>query len=424
MAANILRTGTVAILIAICSQGVVHVTSNDSIPFNMDEWLQYKKHRDFSWNVSVSKPTLTLQQRFLVTVSASIRGNDLPSSEKAYDLYFVLKVADEGNVWTPGYSNTRLAVPPRPGKYHYINAVAGVYLRPGRYTLALIVYDSVTKKGNVQQKKIKVPRPKGNVLPDLDRTLNDVEFTTEVPLKSNTRYSYRGKMSVLAYEPLAAGIEWLPVKTNRRICLDIVANISPGVTYTEAKEFGRSYANPFSILQVASVLSHLGLEHGSIHVSILDALGAKTYFYREDAANLDWRQTGQALLFQGEPDTVDYGELQAQTEASAYLVDTLHKIMDEGSGRPDSESPLKIVLVVSGDLEFAERTPLHQIIPPELRKNPAPVKIFHFRIRNYYGSDNDLDKMLEPANPIKFTFTEACDFRKALADFISRLEEF
>ena len=155
MGANILRTGTVAILIAICSQGIVHATSNDFLPFDMDEWLKYKKHRDFSWNVSVSKPALTLQQRFLVTVSASIRGDDLPSSEKAYDLYFVLKVADEDNVWTPGYSNTRLTVPPRPDKYHYINAVAGVYLRPGQYTLALIVYDSVTKKGNVQQKKIK-----------------------------------------------------------------------------------------------------------------------------------------------------------------------------------------------------------------------------------------------------------------------------
>ena len=422
MGANILRTGTVAILLAICSQGVAHATSNDSIPFDINEWLQYKKHRDFSWNVSVSKPALTLQQRFLVTVSASIRGNDLPASEKAYELYFVLKVADENGAWTPGYSHTQLAVPPRPSKYHYINVVAGVYLRPGRYTLALIVYDSVTKKGNIQRKKIKVPRPKGDVLPELDRTLSDVEFTTEAPLKSNARYSYRGQMSVLSYEPLAAGREWLPVKNNRRICIDIVANISPG-TYGNSKEFGRDYASPFAVLQVASVLSHLGLEHGSIRVSVLDTLEVKTYFYRQNAANLDWRYAGQALLYQDDPETIDYGELKAQTEASAYLVNTLHKVMGEDACMPDSESPLKIVLVVSGDLEFAERTPIHQIIPPELRKNPTPVKIFHFRIRNYYGSDNDLEKTLAPANPQKFTFTEAYDFRKALADFISRLEE-
>ena len=296
MGAQILRFGAIAILITFCSQWIALGKSIDSLPFDIDEWLQYKKRRDFSWRVSVSEPSLTFQQRFLVTVSASINGNDLPSSESDHELYFVLKVAAGNNDWIQGYSHTRLTVQPGLDKYHEISVVAGVYLRPGRYTLALIAYDSVTRKGSVQKKKIRVPRPKGDVLPEMDRTLDDVEFTTEVPLKRIGQvYVMGGYNYILSYQPLAAGREWLPVKNNRRICLDIVANISLGWTGS-VKEFGRNYANPFSVLQVASVLSHLRLENGSVHMSILDALEVKTYLYRENAADIDWRQTGQDIF--------------------------------------------------------------------------------------------------------------------------------
>jgi hypothetical protein len=362
----------------------------------------------------------------------------LPPNEKDHELHFVLKVAAEDNTWTPGYSHTRLSVPPRLDKSHGINVVEGVYLRPGRYTLALIVYDSVTQKGNVQRKKIKVPRPKGDVLPEMDRTLSDVEFTTEVPLK-NKSINFPRYANELSYQPLAAGREWLPVRNSRRICLDIVANISPGrrytrtvkrgritsniLTYPDIKEYGRHYAEDYRVLQAAGVLSHLGLENGKIHVSILNTLGVKTYFYRENAVKLDWRRTGQALLNQSEPDTVDYGQLKAETEASAYLVDTLHKIMDENSCTPDSEPPLKIILVVSGDLKFAERTPIRRLIPPDRLKYPFPNKVFHFRIGRSDGSYDDLRTMLEPLKPQKYSFMDARSFRQALADFISRLEE-
>jgi len=132
MGVPILRSSAIAIILTLCGPWIPIRTVDKPLPFDIDEWLQYKKHSDFSWNVSVSKPSLTLQQRFLVSVSASIQGSDLPSSDKAYELYFVLKVANEDNVWTSGYSRTQLTVPPRPGKYHYINTVAGVYLRPGQ----------------------------------------------------------------------------------------------------------------------------------------------------------------------------------------------------------------------------------------------------------------------------------------------------
>jgi len=423
MGVPILRSSAIAIILTLCGPWIPIRTVDNPLPFDVDEWLQYKKHKDFSWDVRVSKPSLTIQQRFLVSVSATVNCSDLPASERDHDLRFVLKVADEDNVWIPGYSETRLTVYSGLGKNNYINVVAGVYLRPGRYTLALIVYDSVTHKGNVQKKKIKVPRPKGDLLPEMDRTLSKVEFTTEAPLnRYRDAYFIGGYNYAFSYEPLAAGREWLPVKNSRRICLDIVANISQG-TYGNTKEFGRDYAYPFSVLQVASVLSHLGLENGSIHVSILDTLGVKTYFYRRNASNIDWRQTGQAILYRGDPEIVDYGELKAQTEASAFLVDTLHKIMGENACTPDSESPLKIILIVSGELKFAERTPIHQLIQPDLLKNPVPVKVFHFRVHSYFASGDDLGSMLEPAKPQDFTFTDANSFRESLADFISLLEE-
>ena len=87
-----------------------------------------------------------------------LRRGGLRHSAIQHDLHFVLKVATGDSNWVPGYSHTRVPFPPQEYNFNVIDFSDGVYLRPGRYTLALIVYDPILKKGNLWRKRVKVSR--------------------------------------------------------------------------------------------------------------------------------------------------------------------------------------------------------------------------------------------------------------------------
>ena len=397
--------GAVGILIILCGSACASEENEDGPPFDVDRWLNGPDREDFPWDVQVSYPSLTLQQRYRVRVTALFGGGSLRHSAIQHDLHFVLKVATGDSNWVPGYSHTSVPFPPQEHNFNVISFSDGVYLRTGRYTLALIVYDPILKKGNVWRKRVKVSPITGVILPELDRDLPDIEFTSKE-------------------RPLAEGKEWLPVKNSRSLCIDIVANTSMdwhherrlGVHYSAGVRVAPAVTST-NILQVASVLSHLGLRKGRVRVSIVDPLWMKTLFTREDAAVFDWQSAGQVVEMR-DPDTIDIGLLVSKMQASTYLVDKLHEILKGDACAPGTESPLKIVIVVSTHMVFAKQTVIQQIVP----QDPASVRFFHFRIPKGIPADDDLYKMLKPVKPQTMTVADGLSFRKELAALISRLE--
>ena len=400
--------GAVGILIILCGGACTSEANEDGPPFDVDRWLNGPDREDFPWDVQASYPSLTLQQRYRVEIRVLFDGGGLRHSAIQHDLHFVLKVASGDSNWVPGYSHTRVPFPPQEYNFNVIDFSDSVYLRPGRYTIALIVFDPILKKGNLWRKRVKVSPISGNILPELDRDLPDIEFTSKE-------------------RPLAEGKEWLPVKNSRSLCIDIVANISMdwhherrlGVFYSAS---GRGWSSSprvtsTDILQVASVLSHLGLRKGRVRVSIVDPLWMKTLFNREDAAVFDWQRASQVVEMR-DPDTIDIGLLVSKMQASAYLVDKLQEILKVGACAPGTESPLKIVIVVSTHMVFAKQTVIRQVVP----QDPASVRFFHFRIPKGIPADDDLYKMLKSANPQTITVADGLSFRKELAVLISRLE--
>jgi hypothetical protein len=407
MRAQILKYSVIAILVILCSPGIAPGADEVSLPFDIDQWLGYSKREDFSWSVSVSKPYLTFQQRFVVGVRGQISGSRLPKSENGNDLHFLMEVASEDNAKVPGYAYDNVPVPPDIDEPYDVNFSSSVYLRPGGYTITLIVYDSVSGKGNVQRKQVKVSPLKNDELPELDRDFKDIEFVTQTS------------------EIFQSGREWLPVGNNRCLCIDIVANVPLDRNQSNREEFGRHYSNPIYVLRAVSVLSHLGLQNGRIRVSLLDALQVKTVFNRKNADNIDWQDTDWDLSYRENSQTIDYGTIKAQTEASAYLLNLLNKIMKEDECTLKAKFPAKIVIVISGPMKFAKRTPVMQFNPGEVTQNGTPVYFFYFRMPNNLtlgSSDDDLDEMLDPVELQTYTVMDPRSFRTALATFISQLE--
>jgi len=394
----LIRCIFIALLITLCSAVFALCAEENLPPFDVGEWLNLPDHNDFPWKVRVYGPVLTRQQRQQLTISATINGFDLEDVGRKRDLHFVLKVATADGRWIPGYSYTHGSVPSGMDWYHNIEYANILFVRPGRYTIVLIVYDAFLKQGNIVRKRVKVTGLSKDPLPELDRTLPEVEFTGGNQIVS--RFS----------QFLSPSKEWLPVKNSRSLYVDIVVNTSIDEPYDR-------YSWP--TLQASSVLSHLLLEKGCVRVTILDALRMKTLFDREDATNFDWQHAMQVFMEQ-ERAVIDLGTLGSRTQASAYLDDVFQKILDEGACAPGEESPLRIVIVVGGgSFEFPKHTSVQQIVP----QDPASVRFFYFRYTDIWLSDDLLD-MLKRTKPQKFFIDQPLVFRKALAELISDLEKY
>jgi hypothetical protein len=395
--------GVVAFLIILCSAMAAAGADQDSPPFDVDRFLRDPDGGDLPWKVDVRKPRLTLQQRFLVEVRASINVGRLPERAVRRTLHFVIKVAGADNRWISGCDYTPVPVPPGLGKSHRIQYVSGVYLRPGQYTIALILYDDVLHKGNTYRKHLKVSGLKNDRLPELDRDLPDVGF---ISLSSHD----------LPW-PLDKGKEWLPLNNNRGLCIDIVVNTS---TLHDSDPFWRRSAPLFSMqmLEVASVLSHLRLRTGCVRVSILDISRMQTLFDREDATDFDWQRASEAVL-KLDRFTIDSALLSSQSEASAYVFGKLHQIMQDSACVAEATPPLKIVIIVSSDLLFAEHTRIQKVT----LQDPDSIQFFYFCVKQGRSASDDLFKMLKPTKPRRFFVPWPTNFRTALADLISSLEK-
>lgn len=383
--------------------------ADEAPPFNVEQWLLGPDREDFSWSVRISSPTLTLQQRYAVHVYASfyIRGDFVQDRATTKALHFVLKVATGDSDWIPRYSYTRIPFPSKQDKYQILEFMDSIYLRPGSYTIALIACDPTHDVGNVWRKRVNISPLKGDRLPELDRDLPKVEFTSDD-------------------RPLATGREWLPVNNNRSLCVDVVANISMdqyhhprmGRNYTKRGPLLRGDESK-PILKVASVLSHLGLREGRVRVSIVDTLRMKTLFHREDTANFDWQRASQIATTKPPP-TIDFHLIASQMQTSDYLHDMVQEILEDNSCAPGTGLPLKTVIVVSTDMVFPADTPIRQIVLP----NRDSVQFFYFKIPIGNLVNDDIPKMLKKTKAKAFTIRNGASFRKNLADLISRLEKF
>jgi len=395
--------GAAFILIAIGGPPATLGEGQEVPPFDVDQWLRGPDRKEFSWTVSASS-SLTLQQRHILQVTAIIPGKRLPVSYVGRDLHFVLKIAAADNRWIPGYSYTRVPVPPRLEKFHSVGFGDSVYLRPGRYTVALMVYDPVVKKGNLWRKQVRISTIDDDPLPELDRNLKYIQFMNP-----------SGSL-------LAEGREWLPVRNKRRVCIDVVANapVDPdhvaGRGYYPRTRQPLYYPRTRETLQASSVLSNLTLSNGQIRVTILDALRMTTHFDREDAASFDWQQAGDVLAHR-DSTTIEKSLVAAQTEASAYLCDRVNEILEDNACAPSTDSPLRIVIFVSRQMVFPKHTEIRQVIPP----NPEAVQFYYVSISELYR-DDDLAEMLKRTKPRKMSGSDPFQFRKDLADLISYLK--
>ena len=403
----------------------------DKLPFDVSKWLDGPDREDFSWDVQMSFPYLTMQQRHSVEIRAYLDDLLLRDSQIKHDLHFVIKVATKDHGWFPGSSHTRISIPAKAKNVSEYSFEDSVLFRPGVYTIALIVYDPILDKGNIRRKQVEVSPLGGDKLPELEKDLPYVDFTNKAKIGS--------------------GKEWLPVNNSRNLCIDTIVNIS--MDWNHDPRLSRKWAPPGfgnprgfyvlpnvkleTILQAASVLSHIEPLRGQNRISIVDTLRMKTLYNREGASTFNWKKSSQKVLdwhnenLPEEQDGTDNTSINypgIPIQASAYLHDILQQIMDDDNCISHTEDAIRIIIIVSPEMLFGDNAVIQEV---EIQ-DQSSIQFYYFQIPKSTLSGDDLHKMLKRTklkiysvgNPrsIRDRLTPL-SFRDNLKKFISKLEE-
>jgi hypothetical protein len=373
-------------------------------PFNFEEWKTRPESKDIPWNVWTTLPLLTYQQRNLVSIRAVINCGKLKNRGRERLLHFVLKVADAKNGWSADYDYTRARIFSRLDKAHEVQYVSGVYLRPGRFTFALMVYDDLTKLGSMRQMTVKVPPIKNDPLPELDRDLPSIQFISGIELE---RFDYNPSLQRQWEWPLAKGKEWLPVKNNRGVCIDIVISSTSAAFHVDL-----AVMHPI-MLQMASVLSHLQLRKGCVRVTLLDTVRTRILFDRRDGSGFDWQAAGE-LLRKENPDKIDVSQMEAGIAPFEFLRDRLKLIAESAGCETETGVPLEVVLFFTPVDKLPAKTDIQSV----KLKIMSSVRFFTFGFRG-----SDLAAMIKGIKPKGLSHRDGLEFRKTLASLISLLEK-
>lgn len=420
-----LCTSIAAIIFCACSLAFAEKDPPPEIP--IQQWLQGPDHRDFDWKVTVWPPILTFHQRHLQTIQTTLSVGKLMKAEVSLsDLYFVVKVADANGKWYPGQSYSRFEPPPALGTGDQINSFAGIYLRPGKYTAAVMAYDVFHHRGNLSRSNFEILVVKDDPLPDMDRDLPQIDF---LPSAEPPEHSGPVHIEIVTnpHRPndwtFGEGTLRLPVDNETPLVLDVVADFPPSFVVPR-----RGYHwNAALLLQISKVLSQVNLKNGCVRFSAIRILDQKMYLHDEDARKVDWANL-QEVLEKAERDakamhsTVDVGTLTAR-KPDSYRYEKFMEQALAGTSTCDGGKQMTrhVVIVVSDALpSFREMV----TAPVQAQSLPA-AEYYHVELDQTVTGprSDDVEGLLKSLHPVQFRLKNATQFRQALAHVISDIEK-
>ena len=423
--------------------GSTSYSESERISLPIAEWLAQGEHKTFAWKVKVSHPALTFQQRYRVWVTASVDTESLQSRSIQRDLHFVLKVADQDGKWLEGDTYNKYAIKKKFEPPEDIQFEAGLYLQPGTYTVAVVIYDAVLNEHNTSFTSVSVKPPGNDEFPKLLNGLPKVEFlptpveglaspatghaSLEVPTKELVQFDLivdlglqvppdkRGRVSPLFY-PMSRDSGRAPGGPPRALPPRTIAapRMEPptGVRHTV-----KGYQS--QLLEIASILSDLNLPSGCTSVTIINSLSRKVVMTAQPAISVDWLNVWKSIV-STDLNLVSADELIGVAKAASFFNDQIESVMNQNS-RCDStgKKPSRILAILSLGAEFPQAGSL-----PKLQPGCA-CRVFYLQQREDGEAEvvDHIPQMLAPLHPTHLRFSNPRQFRQKLAEFVKAISD-
>lgn len=401
------------------------------IDLPIDDWLEQPERTDIPWKVALSHPVLTYQLRNLVRVRAVVDADVLQKQGARHDLHFIVKAAEEG-IWEETESYSHFPVEAALAKNIELEMLADLYLQPGDYKIAAILYDGVTKQRNVTFTHIQVAAEQ-NALPELLRGLPTIEF---LPPPENAA-------------PLGGGRISLAVTTQRPVQLDLIVDLS---THEEEEPTFESAGNPdwagpplsrpdpwsdlrrrrgrhtnvaaeerygrSGLLQTATVLSAIDLKDGCVQVMAVDILRRRVIVPFTAASEVNWEKIRRDEVLGSGGAMVSVSDLRDKKKSGTFFADTVEQRMQQPPEcKLESTTPVHMIAVLTRGIHLPEGSAKPKI-PLE-----RDCKIIYLQQLSGSTFGDDLKDMLAPLAPLVLRFGDPHEFRRRLLELAQHLEK-
>jgi hypothetical protein len=412
------------------------------------DWLRGKDRQAFPCKVQLMPVHLTYQQRFLEEIRVTIKASALEGGQPR-DLHFLLKLADAEGRWYDGDEYNHFRVPANLANDNEARFGAGLYLKPGHYTIAILVYDSVAGEGNLWRKQINIAPPKHDALPGLDRDVRAVEYIANYPdanlSATSRRAGWTGNEAnprvhnpprwndpapgvpvvpmptppvVNATWDLPHGRDSLPVHSSQPLNVDVVLDFSeensPDLKHAEsAAEFQQKAGR---LLQIGRLLSRMKTGGGSVRVFAIESSRMRILFGPLNAEGLRWDPL-QHTIRTVDNNTLSIAELEQRNGVPVFLHDFLSGLITApGSCEADGKAAAHAVIYIPAVNPQAEAASGFDGGNAQCRAHA-----YYIRPEGWSSSRGNLEKALQPLGVRSYGAASPEDFRKSLGRLLDDL---
>ena len=438
---TLLRALAISLCCLICAAPAFTQADTDKseVEKRFTQLMAAGERKQVPWRVVVSKPYLGDFQRLEVYIWVRVSTRELARRGPQHDLLLIAGVADSSGQWLPsGGTWVRQSLEQIPTSVSEIPLGVLAFVRPGEYSLGVVLCDDPYGLCNVTRQSLRVKPLRHDPLPELWKDLPAAEFlgpsesdedrvVKELNLPAAPPRSVR--VEVLAN---LTGSEHLPYWINAP-CEDDMewrVGVMPGCmnlppARREPGRYRQYYSTPESVLYALRVLGELRVSSGSLHVTGVETTRRRVLFREDVDKGLDWSQV-RAALKSFNPDTIDLVDLQERRRNASFFREVLAErltagdLADNTPGDGAPSRPKRVLIVLTGETIFARGTDRK----PLRLKESCNCRVYYLRFESSRDAWDELGKVLSALKPRRFVIRNPEDFRKALAEILRDLRQF
>jgi hypothetical protein len=298
------------------------------VPF--DRWLKEGPSKQIPWKVRMLSGKLSLHQRLEASIEVHVPGPELLKRRHDGHLVLLVQVTDEAGNQYRNYGFLEAKdFRPELSKADVVYSWQAFVL-PGRYDVAVGLFDKETEEHNFARGTWHVDRMKSDPLPGAWQELPSVEFWA--PESRDLDQLYRSDIERRLH---------LPITPSEPIHLEILVDLTPSEAFAGNQKLYENYLA--GALPMMKALSQIRTPTGSPDVAGLDLYQAKVIFEQRDGTELDWPRLKAALALDKGPAVVNVNSLQQHVHTPVFLRDEIARRLAEPGEAGD---PLSVYIVI------------------------------------------------------------------------------
>lgn len=351
-----------------------------------DRWAADGPSTQIPWKVRAFSPGLSLHQRLIAHVEIEIKGRELVQRANHGRLVTLVRITNQDGGQSHDYGLIDLKqVKPELRKHTWIS-MWDAFVLPGDYKIEVALYDKASGEHSFQRSAMHVAALKDDPLPDSWSGLPSVEFWGPITDQRDT-----------IFHSDIAGVLHLPLRTERPVQLEVLADLTPSDLFHGSTRFYTRYLSV--MLPLMKALTQITPANGSMRVAALDLRRREVTFEQDNVKQLDWARLRKVVAPENGPGMIDVKGLEQKHETPDFLRDeVLRRLspMRENSSA-SGPRPLHVFVVLGSPMDFYA---FHHFppIPPEQTED-CVVYYLQFELYNPQyasGALGSVRKMMKP----------------------------